>query len=87
VIRSQERIVATASVKQWRPLEDNTADHAFKRDRPDDCHLLDAGRTYEVGAVAILPESAFQRKGLATRCMAVLQEALLTKHQGGDILL
>ena len=86
VIRAGNKIIATASIQKWREPEGSIADISFKRLKPDDYHLMETGRSYEVKAVATLEGSVYRQKGFAPRCMAKLEELLLARV-GGDFLL
>ena len=84
VIRVGDKLVATASAVKAREPESAETDSNLEKLKPDDYHLVAAGRGFEVAAVATLPESPFRKAGLATRCIAKLEDALL---KDGEFLL
>ena len=86
VIRSGGRVIATASVQRWREPEGSLADNILK-ERRHDYHLVEAGRSYEVNAVATVLDERSRKKGLATQCIQSIVDAILLENEGKDILL
>lgn len=86
VIRAGEKVVATASIQRWREPKGSAADAKLKDHRPDDYALVEAGRSYEVKAVATMVNPAFRQKGLAVRSVAKLEEEIL-QRTGGEFML
>jgi GNAT superfamily N-acetyltransferase len=87
VIGVGERVVATATAGKWREIEGSSADQSFKRQRPKDIALVDAGQSYEVKGVATMEHPVTRGKGLAIRCISALEDAILASNGGSDVLL
>ena len=86
VTRAGEKVVATASIQRWREPKGSAADEKLKEQSPDDYALVEAGRSYEVLAVATVVDPAFRQKGLAVRSVAKLEEEILKRLEGDFML-
>jgi GNAT superfamily N-acetyltransferase len=86
VIRSGDRVVATASLTPFRESRGSEADEKFREMCPDDYALAEQGDSYEVKAVAVSNDPGTRKKGLATLCIRALEDAVRMRNEGRDVL-